>query len=113
MSSHELVFIHNIPFLVDSAGLVYYYSGTNPGKEPVHIGSTREGILTLLDDWKARIEPNLAAWRASLEPSERGVPLPRAEKPPRAKRAAASGTKSATSLDTGSSMPRTGVEGVS
>ena len=115
MSAHELIFIHNIPFLTDSTGASYYYSGSNATKEPVHIGSYREGVLTLLDDWKARVEPNLVAWRASLEPSKRGVPVPRAEKPARSPRARgkSAAEKGAASPDAGHSLPRTNVAGIS
>ena len=116
MSAHELVFIHNIPFLTDSAGALYYYSGSNTTKEPVHIGSLREGVVTLLDDWKARVKPSLDAWRTSLEPSKRGVPVPRAEKPTRAVRARtggkSAGAKSPPRSDAGSSVPGASVEGV-
>ena len=113
MSAHELVFIHNIPFLTDSAGALYYYSGSHVVKEPIRIGSLREGVITLLDDWKARVEPSLDAWRSSLEPSKRGVPIPRAEKPPRAPRSRAStATKNPPSASAGSSVPGPSVEGV-
>jgi hypothetical protein len=116
MSTYELIFIHNIPFLADSTGAIFYYSGHCAAKEQVHIGSYREGVLTLLDDWKARVEPNLDAWRASLEPSKRGTPLPRAEKPPRAVRGRAgksAAAASSASSDTGPAVSRTGVEGIS
>ena len=116
MSAHELIFIHNIPFLADSTGALFYYSGNCAAKEQIHIGSYRDGVLTLLDDWKARVEPNLVAWRASLEPSKRGTPLPRAEKPPRAVRGRAgksAAAASSSSSDTGPAVSRTGVEGIS
>jgi hypothetical protein len=65
-----------------------------------------------MDDWKARVEPSLVAWRASLEPSKRGETIPRAEKPPRATRTRASpAAKNPPSSDPGSSVSRTSIEG--
>ena len=87
MSSYELVFIRNIPFLSKSDGSLYYYDAESvaTAKEPIHIGTYNKehDTFTLFNDWKSRIEPLRAQWLTTLTIGERGAETPRAPKPKR------------------------------
>jgi hypothetical protein len=87
MSSYELVFIRNIPFLSKSDGTLYYYDAESvaASKEPLHIGSYNKehDTFTLFDDWQSRVEPLRTKWLETLAIGERGAETPRAPKPRR------------------------------
>lgn len=108
-TSYELVFHRGIPFWHSTGdGGLYYYdpesitTGTGPTTtEPLRVGSYDKGTgrceLAGEDELRAHIEPSLAAWRATLRPTERGKPIPPAAKPSRARRAAAKPAKASRS----------------
>jgi hypothetical protein len=109
-TSYELVFVRSIPFW-HADGALYFYdpesvtTGTGPtGSEPVRLGSydkaTGRSELAGDDELRARIEPALAEWRATLRPTERGKPIPPAAKPSRARRPAAKSTKASRTKST-------------
>jgi hypothetical protein len=87
MSSYELIFIRNIPFLSKSDGQLYYYDAVSVAnaREPVHIGTydKEHDSFALFDNWKERVEPLRNHWLDSLVAGERGAETPRAPKPRR------------------------------
>ena len=89
MTSYELIFLHNIPFLVkpgDSS--LYYYDAEHigDGTEPIHLGTYTGTTLHLSEGWKERIQSRIDAFRGALKPTERGIVQPRAPKPSKPKR---------------------------
>jgi hypothetical protein len=121
VTSYELVFARGIPFW-HSDGRLFYYDPASPcsGADADCIGtyelpSTKRagehlaphssgagsndkatGSCTLLAESELRttLEPRLTAWRAALEPSERGKPITPVAKPSRARRTTAKSAKS-------------------
>ena len=87
MSSYELLFIRNIPFLSKSDGSLYYYDAESvaASREPIHIGTYNKehDTFTLVDDWKSRVESLRTQWLTTLAIGERGAETPRAPKPKR------------------------------
>jgi len=120
-ASYELLFVRGVPFWhID--GRLFYYDPASPcsGADADCIGtyelpSTKRagehlaphssgagsndkatGSCTLLAESELRtaLEPRLTAWRAALEPSERGKPITPVAKPSRARRTTAKSAKS-------------------
>jgi len=87
MSSYELVFLRNIPFLSKSDGGLYYYDGNSVAhsEEPVRIGTYNKehDTFALVSDWKDRVKGLRERWLDGLIPGERGQGTPRAAKPKR------------------------------
>lgn len=110
---YELVFLNGIPYVADNLRNLYYYDPVASWDTPetfIHIGTLRDGAADLLQDWRERLEPRLAAWKSSMSATERGHPIPRAPKPSRSKRTAANSakTKSAPSAEGGLVVNGTG-----
>ncbi len=107
-AEYELVFVRGIPFWNRGDQLLYYeptYGGVaGPVSDPVLVGTYDKatGRSTVLsdEDLRCTLGTYLGAWRASLEPTERGKPVPPVAKPGRARRTA---TKSAKSSGSASS----------
>ena len=87
MSSYELIFVRNIPFLLGHDKALYYYDAESVARsdEPIHIGTydKEHDSFTLFDDWKERVESLRTQWLDSLCIGERGAETPRAPKPRR------------------------------
>ena len=87
MTSYELVFVRNIPFLLGNDKSLYYYDAESvaASKEPIHIGTydKEHDSFALFDDWKERVESLRAEWLDSLRAGDRGAETPRAPKPRR------------------------------
>ena len=96
MSTYELIFLGDIPYITDNLRNLYYYDPSttwDTPKEFIHIGYNREGTPELVEDWRERLEPRLAAWKLSRSATVRGNPISRATKPSRAKRTTAGSAK--------------------
>lgn len=75
MAKYEHVVLKGVPFLVDESRVVYTYDSLGAGGgEPIAIGTmgTDRISLALNSDWESRTRERVAAWRASLAPTERG-----------------------------------------
>lgn len=114
MSTYELIYLYNIPFLRKAGdSKLYYYDARHIGdaSEPIAIGNDVEGVPTLVPDWKKRIEHRVVAWRSTLVPSERGTIQARAPKPVKPKRTVSKATgaagNAAGSGETGAAETRT------
>ncbi len=95
----ELVFARGIPFWHHD-GRLFYYDPRSPctGSDEDCLGAYDKatGHCTLLPEPELHrtLAARLAAWRAALEPSERGKPIAPATKPSRTRRTAAKSAKS-------------------
>jgi len=104
MSTYELLFLYNIPFLSrvgDTTRTLYYYDAKQVGdnSEPIAIGIRNEdGTIRLDEGWQVRIQPRIDAWRSSIASSERGVVQPRAPKPSKPKRVSPKTTTATTTV---------------
>ena len=98
----ELIFACGIPFWHHD-GRLFYYDPRTPctSSDADCLGAYDKatGRCTLLDasELRSALEPRLATWRATLEPSERGKPIAPATKPSRARRTTAKSAKSSSS----------------
>ena len=103
MSSYELLFLHNIPFLVTpGANNLYYYDAEHigDGTEPIHLGTYTGTTLHLSEGWKERIQSRVDAFHGALKPTERGIVQPRAPKPSKPKRTTSSPKSTAAATNT-------------
>jgi hypothetical protein len=72
MSKYEHIVLKGVPFLMDSARILYTYEPIG-SKEPIAIGvADTDGIPTFYENWESCITERLSEWRTGLVPTERG-----------------------------------------
>lgn len=91
MSTYEQLVLHGIPFLHSNGVLYYYELPSATAQEPIRVGTLVGGRVNLDADWLERVQPRVDAWRATLNPSERGKAsrAPKQSKPKRSPKSAA------------------------
>ena len=86
MSKYEHIVLKGVPFLMDSARILYTYEPIG-SKEPIAIGTAGiDGILIPYDNWESRVTDRITEWRTGLSPIERGK-IRAQYKPPKQSRA--------------------------
>ena len=91
MSTYEQLVLHGIPFLHTNGVLYYYELPAAVAQEPIRVGTLSGSSVNLDADWLERVQPRVDAWRATLNPSERGKAsrAPKQSKPKRSPKSAA------------------------
>ena len=117
MTTYELIILGNVPFLGSNDWQLYYYDSKSvaASQKPIHIGtySKEHGTYTLIEGWKERVADTVRQFRDSLVPTERGIPVIRVAKPPRAApKTASPKAKNPRSVKGRSKVAGTGAEGL-
>jgi len=95
MTTYEQQVIDGVPFLVSGTSVFYYDPLCLPWsadpKEPIRIGVLTGTQLRLDEDWVARVQSRIDAWRPSIKPVGRNevVRAPKQSKPKRSPKSAA------------------------